>query len=584
MNFFQKIFFFLDDLCYALDFFKSPFTFHFSRKRRLISHKFGSLLSIFIIIYLLNEIFFSDMIQKTNPSIIVQKVFGAIRPKINYNSSNFEAAIGLFDFNLTNYQIDNSEFEIKATQIKINYSEANKKLEKITNTTNLDLKICTDKEVYVSHSKIIYTEMKCLYDFELETNGYVNEIETSYFKFDFYICNNATSKTICKPKEKILEKVRNKYFDLHYIDYNINYNNFSHPIVFTPQSEFLALDSNYKKSTYIHLNKFEFFDDYDIIGSNPHISKGFTRNSIFNDFSLNEGNFTESIASFIIMSAQETQQNIRNYQKLPQLLANIGGSASFFISIGFILMSFFHEWSLRVSLFKNLYQLERSDKENSEQNNENKKNYGFNEDNSNDNALKNKGSKEENQNFNEISNFYKVEMKNLKADSFVLEKYSLDEEFTKKNKQKKKLSLWKHIIFKLKFALGLKLNENNQIYQMIEQGYNNIINGSFIFEKLQELECMKKIIFSEKEIILMKSLKFPKLDLEIKKLSQNILKDNYFGLYPINFIDEKLKIYDDYTFAKLFQEWKFEKEETSNHLSVVRKLSLILSAYKNEKN
>lgn len=562
MNLLKKFIIFFEDLCYALDFFKTPFNFHFSMKRRLISNKIGTLLSILIVIYLMREIFLSDMIQKTNPLVLNEKDFGPTRPKIFLNKSNFEFAVGLFDSNLTNYDIDDSEFKIVAIQYTINFSEINNTLIRNSTENIIELKNCTIDDYHISHSKNLYTGARCLNNFELQTNGYVDQIEYSYFMISIYLCNNGTSEVLCKPKEEIMEKVKFKFFGIHYVDYNLNYNNFTNPIAYTPQVEFVSLDVYYKKLTNIYLTKFKFLDDYDIFSARPIKYEGFVRSSVENSFIINEElNENIPLASFVFASSQELQVNMRTYQKLNQLLSNIGGSASLFISIGFIFMSFINDWTLRVNLFKQLYNIEE---ENCNKINKQKdENLGKNE--NIDEKKKKKIEETQNLKNKNYSEFYKFQMKEPKPDSFVLERYSLQDKIQNKEKKanhkrkRKKICFLKHIIYKIKYFLGFKLNENNEIYKIMDHGYNNIINAGFVYGKLQELEMLKKIILNEKEIILLKYLKRPKIEFNFREMSQNLFKNNSFGLYPINFIDEKLKKYDNYeNLEKLFQEWANE--------------------------
>lgn len=522
------------------------------------------------------------MLQKTDPSVLIQKDFGGLRPKIQLNSSNFEIAVGLFDLNVNNYSIDSTEFEIVATQTKIAYSKVNGVPKQNENNTIFEFRKCNSQSFPFSGIQGILPEMKCLNDFQLETNGFVNELEFSAFKIDLFMCNNLTSKQkTCKPKEEILNKMQNKILGLHFIDYNINYNNFSQPILFTTQAEWIALDQKYTKTKAIFFTKFLFVDDFEMIGSKPRITESFFKNGVSADFVSNENQDpNQPLASFFFYSNPELQKNCRSYQKLTQLLANIGGSANFFISIGFVFIGFINDWTMRSSLFAKLYCLEQK---NSKENEEKANNCGEKT------CVKKEETKEIKTNFIENSQFQKIEMKELKPDSFVLEKYSVEEELRniKQNTKKKKnniLSIWRHIAFKIKYYLGFKLNENNEIYHKLDNGYHNIINGNFLFKKLQELECIKKIFLSEKEIILLKNVKSPLLEFELNKLSQNSLKRNHFGLYPLHLFDEKLKKYDNYNLGKLFKEWEGENEvlekkgERDDNLR--KKLSFIMSSSK----
>lgn len=342
---------FLENVCYTLNFFKMPFTLHFSAKRRLISNKLGTILSVVILLYLSYEIVNSNMYEKANPAIINQKIFPSTRPKIKYNKSNFEFCFGLFDQNMTNQTIDETIYEISLTQVKrtiefndsLNISTlASKKIE----YKNFHLSNASD--LSLSKFNPIYSQMLCLDNIDLETLGFVNEQEFSFFKLELKFCNEQTNGKTCQSKEKMLENIKDKSLGIHFIDNNLNFNNFSDPIAFTAQAPYINLDPWYRKEISMFLSEFELLDDYNIFKKDPEKTKGFTKISTSNEFVYhNDGNFTnEVIARFLFYSSQEAFQHMRTYQKLSELLSNIGGSASLFISIGFIFMNVINEWTL----------------------------------------------------------------------------------------------------------------------------------------------------------------------------------------------------------------------------------------------
>ena len=362
----DKIFEIFETLSYALDFFKSPFNFYFSKDKKLISSKFGSLISSLILIYLINEIFNSNMYQKTNPSIITQKSFDTIRPNIQLNSQNFELAIGLYDENLTNYFIDSSLYNVQIIQGSRTFLW-NKTISQVQNViwnkTNFNYHICNQNDFNLTGEKISYPNPLCLDNLNFQLEGYVNEIILSYFEIDFSFCNNETSNVTCKSQQYMENELKGKIFGVYFSDYNINYQIFLQPIITTPETVYLWTDSTYFKTLNVFLKKFEFYDDFSYFVSNPQKLEGFSLDTVTSDFVLREND--DPIAKICFFSSQELDQNTRRYQKLTELFANIGGAASLLITIGFIFVNFFTNWTLRVNFFDNLYELQVTNKEKS---------------------------------------------------------------------------------------------------------------------------------------------------------------------------------------------------------------------------
>lgn len=125
-------------------------------------------------------------------------------------------------------------------------------------------------------------------------------------------------------------------------------------------------------------------------------------------------------------------------------------------------------------------------------------------------------SKNVNNDLEKPAKFFKIEMKELKEDSAVLENDDWQKDLgIPKVKQKKKLKInfANHFLYLFKSSLRLKLNKNDLKYKYLDIGYSMLMNGIFIYKKIQELELFKKIKLSENEISLMHILKKPSLNL-----------------------------------------------------------------------
>ena len=114
----QKNIFFiiLESFFYEIDLFKTSFLFYFSKRRKQHSNIYGTILSIFIFTILFFSFLQSDMIQRTNPSVLSQDIPQINRPAIYYNRGNFEFHFALGFETLQTEKIDYSIFNITVSQ------------------------------------------------------------------------------------------------------------------------------------------------------------------------------------------------------------------------------------------------------------------------------------------------------------------------------------------------------------------------------------------------------------------------------------------------------------------------------------
>ena len=536
----KKLFDFFEIICYSVDFFKSPFTFYFSKDNRFISSKFGTFISIIIIIYLINEIFNSNMYQKTNPAVITQNKYSNIRPRIELNNTNFEFSAGLFSANLTNFKIDPSFYDVKIYQNSRRFI-MDQNFTKVENIswirTNFTYHECKNSDYNLTKGVSIYPHMVCLdNDINWQLEGYVNEYFLSYFIIEIGFCNNKTFNGACKSPTEIENDLKGKFFGVYFSDWNIMYQDFSHPLFNTPQAEYFQLDKDYFKQTNIFLKKFEFYDDSSSYGSNPTKHEGFSKDLTTTDFSRRESDMLGQIYFF---SSQALQQNTRRYQKITEVFATIGGSASLLISIGFIFVNISLTWNLRVNFLKNLYDMQIPLTKNKQIAVDIDKSIGISISEKRFIRTEERKQKEETEQKNCLTN--KIETKAIKEDSFILENYSKgdlnqEEVATKKTE----ISFFHHVKFKIKQALGFKLSKSDMIYKILDNGFKNNITGNFLFKKMQEFDCLKKTMLDSKEIALFNMIEKPKLYIDADKLLLN-LENESFGLFPIVAFDERKK-------------------------------------------
>ena len=580
--FFHKLYQIYENLCYWLDFFKTPFTFSISKEHKLISSKVGTLITIFIIAYLVSVFFNSNMMQKSNPSVMTQTYIENTRPKQIFQESNFEIAFGLFDIYMNDYFMDPTLFEVKINEIFRYFDENNTKHE---SNKSIDYHKCKQEDFPLSNTKMFYKNILCFDSINFTLEGFMNEPIVSYLNIEFFPCNNVTMNYTCQSKDNISEQLISKGFGLYYSEYVIDFTNYQNPINISHQSEYIWLDERNSKEINIFMKKDEFIDDSSMIVKNPKKSITYSKDSIISDFSVG-GDLSPavSLARIRLFSGQTIYRSIRTYQKLQEIFSTIGGSASFLISIFMVFVGFFNNWMMKKSILQNLYEMKEdgvSDKnETGDKNNANtiKKTQKINDNNKKEDdgkCIKCEMSPS------------KIESKYLKNDSFELEKYSKDDNFvakTKINNNKKNtfnqrnlnINLKTHIFYTLKRLFRIPLNENEEDYKKLEEWFDFIISGNFIYQKLQEFDCLKMIILDEKQLFLFHMIEKPKFQEEfLKRLKMNMDYNEGF-LYPFHKIDEKmmsLRKEDMKTFIK-------DLSSKNVHMNNIDKIMIEFSKYK----
>ena len=257
------------------------------------------------------------MILHINPTVLIQTSFEKHAPLINLNNKNFEFSIGLFGLNNTIYPIDPSIYNLQIIHNKIEYRNIDGFLNFTSTTYQLSYHICNKSDFPISKT-LVYNNMICLDNNNFELEGYFTDNGNfSTLNIYLYPCQNGTSNTVCQSQETIEKEIAGgKAFNVLYGGYFINNNDFSNPIKYLLQLDFVGLDLRFLKIMGIYLKKTIFLDDYEYIFSNPIETDTYTNGNIENEFAQNSNDNKNCLCLISFYSSQEIQQNSRTYQKL----------------------------------------------------------------------------------------------------------------------------------------------------------------------------------------------------------------------------------------------------------------------------
>ena len=195
----------------------------------------------------------------------------------------------------------------------------------------------------------------CLERLNASVKGYWDESELTVIYIYLERCNNKTSDVVCKSDEEIDEFLLDKYFGFVMPNNIVDLREIDNPVRKTWKTHFKKLDPGIKKSMNIFVKSVELLDDQEFFFDHKRQQSTFSFD--FSEFDFTVKNRTQIIAEMFIYSSPNIQKKLRIYQKIPELLARMGGIANALSLIGFILTAGQVFVEMRAIFAKNLYNL-----------------------------------------------------------------------------------------------------------------------------------------------------------------------------------------------------------------------------------
>ena len=529
-------------ISYEIDLFKSPFFFKFSPSRDKISTSFGVCFSLLILVILLFSFIRSDMVQKINPSVILQSKVLDIPPKSMIEKSVFHIGMGIYDRFSNIYPFDPTILTLSAVYVTISNND---QLQKNIEVKTINLTGCNEQLNYAQ---------TCVID-DLDVDGYVDKSHVSYFFFELDFCDNTKISNNCKSEKEISDFFYGKIFAVSYNIPILDFNNYENPIHYSNRSEWIWLDTKLDKTLSVFLKSSELITDDGYYFKNAKINTTVTIDQTVPDYIIrNTSEFKGEICTIIFFSSPNLLQNSRTYQKLDQVLANMSGLANFILIVGFLFVRFQTKLMFRTVLMRDLY----------ENNGE-----SFETDEDINRIYSEVSKKNQTKKFLIIQNVEKTnktEKTNvfvdktsgrinplIDNDSFYLERYSLKEPTTKevKNESPKfpKLNIFQYCLLQIKIFFKWKLNKNETLFLQIEKEFETMTNLKYIIKLLTDLEKMKVLFFNKNQLKIFERLANPlkfidKPDSDSKwKLTHSFsLSKNFLTRNRFDSVDKKSEI------------------------------------------
>ena len=314
---------------------------------------FSQFFSMGIIAFLLYTIIQSDLVKKTNPIQTNQTYEPNIRPQSNLTREMMTLAFALVDgFDNRVYELDPTMFTYTVNNTFI----TNTPTGSLYNRVNMPIERCTDNDFSKFPEKVEELNMKGAFcmkgNWEIELKGYFDEKILNYLQIFLLKCvNSTTSNVICKTPEEINNFFNYKIFRVYIEQKSIDLNNYTAPIQGKMKTYFGGVEIGKMKVKRLFIRKATVDVDRGWISSQNEKIVTYTHGKTEDDDALDPFR----LFLFILYASEEEQNFAIRYQKLPDLLAQLGGILSTLIAIFAIFVKIHYQYLLDRNLLSHTY-------------------------------------------------------------------------------------------------------------------------------------------------------------------------------------------------------------------------------------
>ena len=439
------------------------------------------------------------MVQKINPSVILQSKVLDIPPKSMIEKSVFHIGMGIYDRFSNIYPFDPTILTLSAVYVTISNND---QIQKNIEVKPINLTGCNEQLNYAQ---------TCVID-DLDVDGYVDKSHVSYFFFELDFCDNTKISNNCKSEKEISDFFSGKAFAVSYNIPVLDVNNYENPIHYTNRTEWIFLDTRLDKTMSVYLKSSQLITDDGYYFKSEKINTTVTTDQVVTDFTFRAtSEFNGEICRIIFFSSPNQLQNSRIYQKLDQVLANMSGLANLILIVGFLFVRFQTKLKFQTVLMRDLYEnngesFEADEDINriySELSKKNEIKKCLNQD-----VEKTKQTQETNVLVDKTSGKINPLVPN---EIFYLERYSVKEPTKKENEPPKfpKLNIFQYCCLLIKKFFKWKLTENEILFLQIEKEFEAMTNLKYVIKLLTDLEKMKVLVFNKNQLKIFERLANP---------------------------------------------------------------------------
>jgi hypothetical protein len=340
----------------AIDIFKTPIKITYKRNPSYAT-LFGAFISIIVLILIiLLAVFFSRNIYKRiNPYIVYQEETLMHYPYIPITEHNFTMGIKIIDETMQPWSKEKIEGYLEIKPMYLSFINGTFEI------INLPYKPC--EEVYSNIANITinsdnFIGAMCPYNFSFPIFGNPDTGDFGALTNLVYTCMNSTKnpEKVCKSTQEIQDSMRNTQFKILYFDNILYANDYNQPLHKITSAYWDFLDYGVFKNIEFYFKSVTIDTDDGVIFENMNTQYG----SLF-DSKLNQKSLLRSVnpeLPLFQIDIKVINQRVyckRIYEKIQNVLANMGGMIKVLMTVGFIIIYLINRTVIQFDMVNDFY-------------------------------------------------------------------------------------------------------------------------------------------------------------------------------------------------------------------------------------
>jgi hypothetical protein len=327
---------------------------------------FGSILSIITFLFMLVLVIYFGLqvILKHHARIIVSITNIPEPPPIFISQKNFSFALGLQNSNFDQY-IDETIYKVRARyvvakRIKVNGST-------VFNYQNNDLKLIPCDSSHFPHeysaavSVMPLLNMYCAEKLEIPLYGVYNNEAYSYIQIEYSECVNTTDNNFsCVDRKTMDSYLSGAYYSFAYTEITVDPSNTTNPNQIVLGDIYNIVTNKFQMSVFHELKTVHITTDSGLIFKEPQTNIFLQTKDILSMNSYAQG---KKFLSYQLKLSTQIDIYQREYTKVQDVIAQIGGMMNFLTTCGMIVCYFYTEIKYGELLINQLFEFKNCNKD-----------------------------------------------------------------------------------------------------------------------------------------------------------------------------------------------------------------------------
>ena len=342
-------------------------------KKLFYTTQLGGILTIFtcVIVLILVYLYGKEMYYRENPNVIIQIDSRALRPNLTFNISMVFLIEDTFGDLIPNYHKYVSFIGKKINRTIVFGKNGTQKTNYISENLNgvncNNLSFSQDK-LNVEQFQINNLDKGMCFNLSQDIGGYQNSAYNSYLTISLIECRNTSKKSICASQNEI-----NTFLDrtdiqmtIYFEELNFNAINHDDPINKFIGEDFYGIDRLFCKNNDYFFQELQINDDEGWMTSSIHQEEYQQIDYKKNSFYWKGENGTDTDKCLInnnIYTSEFTQIYNRNYIKIPDLIAKLGGILKILFLVINSFLSQLYNRKMNEKMMKSIFKINISDNE-----------------------------------------------------------------------------------------------------------------------------------------------------------------------------------------------------------------------------